>query len=592
MVKQLLLLCVGVVLGMTAFADTYKSASKLQTVNDLETRQMRRPDARKVVLTKTDALKNGPMKASASKNVSWKRPAGQFWGTGYSPEMNGWYYFTPLVLRPWVDYTLENMSSVNGTPSWSIQAYDVEKQDYAVTTSSDDNVTVSYIRYETPDAPLLSYKNMSFPLMYSGQSLANNQGRYFNVSVAANNDIAGAFGANMLVSSHYWGVNTREPVDYAFTYYTGLRAYPGSAENEESDGLWFGTNNDGINAMATRFEKPDQPYLLNGVYFYYEMFASVPNDIPMKAYVFKTQDDAALKETASGNTMECFEAAELIAVSESFIPAAVYSEDDSNDGLVEFKFKEVNPVTGAESVVSLEIEDDITVVVTGFNVDPGNGGQLTSFLSNDTFDEGYGNLAFIGELEESENGEISYWLPSIKSYMGTPSTVGVLADVSYPWLQNYFVEQPSAVKLANEGDTTDEVQGLQYVLYLMSTSETDDFDVTFNGEEECDWLSIYDVYDEYETNPNSGEEEFTGLTAIAFEAAPNPNDETRTCKVEISIPAAKYEITFLQGSEASVEVVKVEGETQYFDLAGRRVVNPGKGIYVKVNGNKAEKVVL
>lgn len=577
---------------MTAFADTYKSAGRAQMINNLEVQQLRHSDAKKVVLTKNDAEKGIRSKvASSSKNVQWKRPAGQFWGTGYSPEMNGWYYFTPLVLRPWVDYTLENVSSQTSKPSWSIQAYDVNTKDYAISTSSDENVTVSYVRYETPDAPMLSYKNLSYPLMYDGENIASNQGRTFNVSVAANNDIAGAFGANMLVSSHYWSMCTREPVEVPFTYYTGLAAYPGT-EDEEGGGMWFGTNNDGINALATRFEKPDQPYILNGVYFYYQFFADVPNNIPMKAYVFKTKDDAALYETTSGRSFECFEADELIAVAESYIPAAV-SSDDNFSGLVEFKFKEVNPVTGAESLISLEIADDITVVVTGFNADLGNGGQLTTFLSNDTFDEGYGNLAFVGELEENEDGSISYWLPSIKSYMNTPSTVGVLADVSYPWLMPYFTNQPSAVKLANEGDTTAEVQGLQYDLWLMSTSETDDFDVTFNGEEESDWLSIYDVYDEYEANTN-GEEEFTGLTAIGFEAAPNPNDETRECKVVVSIPAATYEITFVQGSKAEtkVEVVSAEGEAKYFDLAGRRVINPDKGIYVKVSGNKAEKVAL
>lgn len=46
------------------------------------------------------------------------------------------------------------------------------------------------------------------------------------------------------------------------------------------------------------------------------------------------------------------------------------------------------------------------------------------------------------------------------------------------------------------------------------------------------------------------------------------------------------------GNGDSVEVVKAEKGAVYYDLAGRRVVNPDKGVYVKVNGNKTEKVIL
>lgn len=42
-----------------------------------------------------------------------------------------------------------------------------------------------------------------------------------------------------------------------------------------------------------------------------------------------------------------------------------------------------------------------------------------------------------------------------------------------------------------------------------------------------------------------------------------------------------------------VEVVDVEtGEVKFFDLQGRNVVNPEKGLYIRLSGNKAEKVIL
>lgn len=574
---------------MTALADVHESAQRSEVVTSTQVKAFMADKANSVVAKRNDGSNTAAKAASASKSVQWKRPAGQFWGVGYDATINNMgYYFTPLVLRPWTEYTFQNMSTATGTPAWQVQAYDGKTGNYATTTYNDQDLTVSYIRYETPVAPTLEYKTLGYPIQYYGKTPTGK-----DMNIAVNNTLnAYMDGDVMPVSSHYWGLFTREAVDRSgFLFYTGAQVYEGM---DEDNGCWFGTNNQGINAMATRFEKPDQPYLLNGVYYYYQMANDIPNDIPVKAYVFKTVNDAAADEDG----VEGVELGELIAVAESVIPATVFDEDNNFSGAAEFKFIEKNPVTGATSNVSLEISDDITIVVTGFNADLGNGGYLTTFLSTDTFDEGYGNLGFLGALEEGEDGSISYRLTALKNFFQSPlhnTTLGVLADVSYPWISDYYLEQPTSVKFANEGETTDDFQGLQYALMNMSTSETSDYEITFNGEEECEWLSVVDVYDEYEEN-EAGEEEFTGVTGLEFEAAPNPNDETRVCKVKISIPAASYEITFLQGSKAedpgSVGVVTVEGETQYFDLAGRRVVNPEKGIYVKVNGNKAEKVVL
>ena len=121
---------------------------------------------------------------------------------------------------------------------------------------------------------------------------------------------------------------------------------------------------------------------------------------------------------------------------------------------------------------------------------------------------------------------------------------------------------------------------------------TEDYEITYNGEDECDWFELVGLDDEMNVN-QYGEEEFAGFTSLDFVAAPNPTDENRTCVVRISIPAASYEITFLQGSNNNaVEIVGVEQATEYFDLQGRRVANPDKGIYIKKAGNKTEKVIL
>lgn len=591
MVKQILLLS-GLAVSLTAFADSNSLKASLQNQKVSGVKVAKLIDqATYAKMNDGSASVAAPSKAS-STGVQWKRPAGQFWGSGLNAD-NGTlgYYLTPLVVRPWVEYTFENISTADGSPLWECGYYDYEVEDYSSIYSSDKDMTMSYIRYETPEVPLLSYTgNTTYAQQYYGKDLTE-----VPLYIFANNNIGDMWGAVMPVSSHYFSLFTRCASDgHGLAAYTGAAGYEGM-ENVESGGLWFGTNNSGINAMATRFEKPDQPYLLNAVYYYYQFDMDIPKDLPMKAYVFKTANDAKEVETQSGGTREVLELGELIAVSESFIPASTASDDYFQD-VVKFEFVEKNPVTGAENAYSLEINDDITVVVTGFDQDLGNGGAITSLISTDPYDEGYGNLGFLGSLNENEDGTIEYSLYALKNFFQNPlpNTVGgVLIDVDYPWLYDANEDQPSEVRLANDGETTQEVQGLSYPLFLMSTSETSDFEVTFDGEEECEWLSITDVYDGTETD-DSGEEVFSGLTALEFTATPNPADESRVSHVKITIPAASYEITFLQGSkaESSVASITVEGAAKYYDLSGRRVVNPEKGLYIKVNGNKAEKVVF
>ena len=69
-------------------------------------------------------------------------------------------------------------------------------------------------------------------------------------------------------------------------------------------------------------------------------------------------------------------------------------------------------------------------------------------------------------------------------------------------------------------------------------------------------------------------------------------DENRSGIVTIKGFGVSLDLTVNQGEGAGVEIVTDNGVAKYYDLSGRRVVNPEKGIYVKVNGSKAEKVVL
>lgn len=596
MVRQFLLVA-GLSLGLSAFAVTHQSTKPAISPSKADKAFVGKTKFLEVEASRNDGSYSVNPSKVINTGVQWKRPAGQFWGTGYIPEFGGiGYPYTPLMIRPWVEYNFENISTASGNPSWTVEYWSNDDRAYLDRESDQQNVSQSYLLGEDATVPQLSYNgSQPYPTMYNGLNVAaDKSGQIYTITVCPALNFKELTGATNPVSSHYWGWFSRDPQqNYGIASYRGCTPYPGM-----ENGYWFGTNNDGINAIATRFEKPDQPYLLNSVYWYYMFDGDIPNDIPMRAYVFKTANDAAIQTGTNSQgqefSVEVAELGELIAVSDSFIPAAVFSEEDNFENAVKFEFFEKNQITGAENAYSLEIEDDIIIVVTGFDANPGNGTSIESFISTDEFDEGYGNLGFLGYFDLDESGNIAYDLTAIKNFFSSPlpNTVGaVLADVSYPWLVNYF-DEPSQVKLPNEGETTEDTQGLQYALYLLSTSTTDDYEITYNGEEECDWLTVIDVYDEMNVGED-GEEEFTGITGIMFEADPNPNDISRTCEVKISIPAASYNITFLQGSNNdAVEIVGVDQNVIYYDLQGRRVVNPDKGIYIKKSGNKTEKVLL
>ena len=57
-------------------------------------------------------------------------------------------------------------------------------------------------------------------------------------------------------------------------------------------------------------------------------------------------------------------------------------------------------------------------------------------------------------------------------------------------------------------------------------------------------------------------------------------------------PAASIELTITQGEDSAVSIIAADKNAEYFDLQGRRVSNPEKGIYIKKTGNKAEKVLF
>lgn len=74
---------------------------------------------------------------------------------------------------------------------------------------------------------------------------------------------------------------------------------------------------------------------------------------------------------------------------------------------------------------------------------------------------------------------------------------------------------------------------------------------------------------------------------IKAEATETP----RYGEIKINGLGATFTLGVNQG-ENGVSIISTNGDVKYFDLAGRQVANPDKGVYIKVSGNKTEKVIL
>ncbi len=282
MVRQFLILT-GVAISATAFAATPQKAEKSRVISQLE---VVTPSVKDLPIFKFDynnrKLVGEPMRKAPAAQIQWKRPAGQFWGTGYSSEYDGWYAFTPLSLRPWTDYTFENISTgVSGSPVWDIEVLvDNTTGEYENVTSNEQNVSQSFLLYEHCAAPRLSYgKAVPFPtLFYNHAQVAGDDN---TVKVAAAKNISDIFGTSMPVSSHFYSLfclNDDSRVQ-GLGIVNGLDVYPGMGKD---DGMLFGTNNSGFNAVATRFEKPDKPYLLNNAQWAYMPSVAFPKNVPLR----------------------------------------------------------------------------------------------------------------------------------------------------------------------------------------------------------------------------------------------------------------------------------------------------------------------
>ncbi|MBD5261663.1 MAG: BACON domain-containing protein [Bacteroides sp.] len=145
-------------------------------------------------------------------------------------------------------------------------------------------------------------------------------------------------------------------------------------------------------------------------------------------------------------------------------------------------------------------------------------------------------------------------------------------DAIFPWILSVNGEESVTLPLTG-GEATIDVNAL---LYNIS-----------GGLEE----GVYEYSSPEWIEVNFGESSYeTGNTPMKVSV--KASEASRVGEVVIKGYGVSYSLKVIQGEDTGVSSIAIDNNAEYYDLQGRKVANPDKGIYIKKTGNKSEKVIL
>lgn len=454
------------------------------------------------------------------------RPRGSFY-VGYNPLESRIYYSPYLYLPNFRDVTFRGTQVAD----WSYQKWDrtvsgrpwiaVEGQQYLTLNFVTETDSVPYIMGPGSEYFLFGHDNTNtenVPMtLYSHNDLATR--------LASNtNGYEGWF-----ASPKYWASRDR---DLAYTSIT--RYLTGALDSDAgTTAFWFGKNYSGWNACAIYCEKPQNPYVIRGAAIRYAFYMSTePVELTMRIYKAGTHEP---REMSFG---------ELIAEGKATLPA---SPGEETSGGLYFTFTEVDPEWGLTAEVTPEIDDEIYVVLSGY--DNAAIGRLGIPLCADIWDEGIGETGYNIQLDADGNIGMARSLNAMFNGFKGYSAPGIFLDVTYPFIINNYNNDPSVRKYDAAGnltyDGTDNLYyGSQFSAYTTESSDMWEIKQA-NGSELPDWLTIT-AEDQFDETTN----EFSGEVISTIEVAPLPAGvEGRKAVVRFKILGDYHDLTIIQGEE-------------------------------------------
>ena len=564
--KKSLLLIAAAAVAVSASASFQKKsdAVKNQVIDSkcapfeftVESAQMATPAQREAA---KKVAKNATVKAW------YNRPAGSFYRSILS---TGGSFYSPAIMNPsWRPVTWPNASEGADSYSCSYEKYNSEIKDFATYTSSEADLTDSWI-FESAYAPTLTATSGGATSTY--QLFANYYDRntketkpYEGFAYFCPDPRAQFEESNLdcYVSLKLWAAGVREQSPGlsqggGMVYLTGAKDADGGKE-----GCWFGKNYGGWNAMGLYVEKPAISYALRGLHVYYAA-EGITGETPLTADVYaatKNEADSVilgdLLYTAKGTL-----AAD--AAEEGFIDMPFFAEED-----------------GLEYEVVADINQPIMIVLHGY--ENAQASTFTMFVTKDWCDEGYGQHGYMMSVDDQGTPLINVNLDGFFKGLSLGTTApSIFLDVEWPMMEwnytfedgayNFPVEGGKLVKTPAEGYTFDYIS-------VFSTKSSELWTVLTEDDQDVpEWLTL-EIADVVEND------EFTNEVQIEATAAPLPEGVSyREAKVKFSVPGASLVYNFSQGTSGINDVTVNKSEV-------KKVVENGQ-IYI-INGDAKYNVI-
>lgn len=566
MKKSLLLIAAAVAVSASASFQKKSDAVKNQVIDSkcapfeftVESAQMATPAQREAA---KKVAKNATVKAW------YNRPAGSF----YRSVSTGGAFYNPAIMSPsWRPVTWPNASEGADSYSWSYKKYNSEIKDFSEYTSSEADLTDSWI-WESAYAPTLTATSggatdtyQLFANFYNdktGETKSYQGVAYFCPDPRAEFEESNL---DCYVSPKLWAAGVREQSPGlrqggGMSYITGAKDADGGEE-----GCWFGKNYAGWNAMGLYVEKPAISYALRGLHVYYAA-EGITGETPLTADVYaatKNEKDSVilgdLLYTAKGTL-----AAD--AAERGFIDMPFFAEED-----------------GLEYEVVADINQPIMIVLHGY--ENAQASFFTMFITKDWCDEGYGQHGYMMVVDDQGTPLNKPGIIGLDGFfkglsLGTTAP-SIFLDVEWPMMEwnytfedgeyNFPVEGGKLVKTPAEGYTFDYIS-------VFSTKSSELWTVLTEDDQDVpEWLTL-DIADVVEND------EFTNEVQIQATAAPLPEGVSyREAKVKFSVPGASLVYNFSQGTSGINDVTVNKSEV-------KKVVENGQ-IYI-INGDAKYNVM-
>ena len=516
---------------------------------------------------------NAPKKA-ANIDFWYQRPAGMFYGVEVVEDgvASGLLYAPYMLATPYATYTFNGVTvgeTPNTTYEWDVQFWDQDDPDAEEptwTTVTDCGKNLSWAwGLEIVDVPQFWVFDDDFMDMgyLEGFQMGGTQDkpsiveRYSaSIFVIPNWEVVrGWEGTDILESSKdfCWGGHYGKKRAPMITY-TGADPY--DPTDEEGAGYWFGKNGGAgggyrVDGIAQAFEKPTAPYRLNYVAVDCSVLEVAEEEqVEMTCKVYKLDEIPAYIE--DGEAMLPDEPGELIAKGRAIVTSET---EATTNGLVFFTL--YGEEDGLEYDITPTIDCAILVVVDGYN-DPEQAGLLNfsaMACTEDDFDEGYGELAYLKLGVPDEDGNLDHYVwAGLNNFFSSAgdmkSGFTIFISTDHPYMRYYFAEENGEYLFPNAGGKFEKTfDGETYNEIVFDSWEANGTDgnwyLTCNGDDVPSWLNI-----ELEDYTNA-QGEFTGIVFASVSAEPLPEGmKYREAVVRFEYDGAYLDYTFMQGEKS------------------------------------------